>query len=94
MKSLIEIGEVMWNSGSGKENHHQSKQKIDITEVFKTQQIFGKDDIVSQTDLTFCRELSEFYDAKIYFKREDQQKGTFYVIKGKPTKSEEPIIII
>ena len=76
----------MWNSESGKENHQKSQSKIDITEVFKTQQVFGKDDIVLQTDLTFCRELSEYYDAKIYFKREDQQKGIFFPIKAKPTK--------
>ena len=61
----------MWNKNSSKENHLKSPFKLDITEVFKTHHAFGSDEIVNQTDLTFCKELSDYYGAKIYFKRED-----------------------
>ena len=71
--------EIHWNKESGKKNHHSSSMKLDITEVFKTHQIFGNDDTVLQTDLTHCKALSDQYEAQIYFKREDLQRGIHWM---------------
>lgn len=50
--------EILWNSQASKQNHQKCTRKIDITEVFKADQIFRNDDIVKKTHLTLAKELS------------------------------------
>lgn len=53
----------------------KSDDKIDITEVFAAHKAFTKDETITQTVTTQNKQLSELFNADIYFKREDLQKG-------------------
>lgn len=61
--------EITWNPKASMEAHKSSPHKIDLTEVFKAEQLFSQTDIVDNSALTYCDLLSTAYDAKIYLKR-------------------------
>jgi threonine dehydratase len=48
---------------------------VDITEVFEAHKAFSKNGVVTETVTTLNKQLSELFQAEIYFKREDLQKG-------------------
>jgi threonine dehydratase len=53
----------------------QLNDKIDLNLVENTEKQFQESDVILQTTLTESKQLSEFYKANIYLKREDLQKG-------------------
>jgi len=68
------------------EDHKKSKHKIDLSEVFRAHQIFSQTDIIEETALTFSHHLSTEYEASIYLKREDHQRGTSFFDLGRTFK--------
>lgn len=67
--------QITWNPHASMEEHKKSEHKIDLTEVFKALQQFSQTNIVEETALTHSPNLSTEYDAHIYLKREDHQRG-------------------
>ena len=74
-----ESDEIVWNPNANLESHKNSPHKIDLTEVFNAQRLFYKTDVITETELTFAEELSQKYEAEIYLKREDNQRGSHLV---------------
>lgn len=66
----------------------KSEQKIiEVSEVMNAQRLlFDMHHMVHRTQLTQSNQLSEAYQAKIYLKREDEQKGSASANAGKTHK--------
>lgn len=67
--------QITWNPLSSHDNHKKSENIINLTEVFRAHHLFSQSDIVEETDLTHSSALSQEYEANIYLKREDHQRG-------------------
>lgn len=68
--------QITWNPNSNHEAHKKSAHTINITEVFRAHHLFSQSDIVEETALTLSPALSHEYEANVYIKREDHQRGT------------------
>jgi len=86
--------QVVWNTRADVQEHKKSQHKIDLTEVFKAHQYFSQTDIVEETTLLHCPNLSTEYEANIFLKREDHQRGSARSTQVARTKYAEPITSI
>jgi threonine dehydratase len=74
--------QITWNPLSNHESHKRSEHIINLTEVFKAYQLFSQTDIVEDTALIHSPRLSQEYEANIFLKREDHQRGRTFKIRG------------
>lgn len=71
------------------------KQEIEIEKIISAHKlIINKSEIVMEPELAYNRTLSERYQAQIYLKREDRQRGKEWGMQGGHSRSEEPITSI
>jgi hypothetical protein len=82
--------QITWNALSDHENHKKGGHIINLTEVFRAHHLFLQSDIVEETALTLSPSLSQEYEANIYVKREDHQRGSSPLIQDAHLKYEEP----
>lgn len=68
---------------------------IEIAQVMNAEKtIFDNNHMAHRTQLVYSNQFSEKYQAKIFLKREDEQKGKYKPIQAKPSRSEDLIINI
>ena len=58
-----EPDEITWNPNCNVEAHKNSPHKIDLSQVFKAQQLVSQTDVIEETALTYASELSQQYGA-------------------------------
>ena len=71
-----------WNPHSSEEAHKKSPAKLDLAQVFKAHQLFSQTEVVDQSETLLSKYLSDSYDANIFLKRENNQRGRTYKIRG------------
>ncbi len=59
--------------------------------MFRAHHLFSQSDIVEETALTYSAPLSQEYEANVYIKREDHQRGNSCFMKEELLKLEGPI---
>lgn len=74
--------QITWNSLSSLEEHKRSAHCIKLSEVFRASHLFSQSDIIEETALIHSPRLSQEYEANIYIKREDHQRGRTFKIRG------------
>jgi threonine dehydratase len=56
----------------------KSEQQVEVSEIMNAQRLlFDTHQMVHRTQLTMSNMLSEKYKARVYVKREDEQKGNY-----------------
>jgi hypothetical protein len=82
--------QITWNPLSNHESHKRSEHIINLTEVFRANHLFSQSDIVEETALIHSPRLSQEYEANIFLKREDHQRGTPPPTQAGPSRFAAP----